>query len=80
VNKARVQVDVATARIAPHNPMTDDGMVHLYDPLLGTVEAARTAELVSRLPQYNQLVRVFTDERSAIGPLHDVTRRVLAAR
>ena len=33
VHGARVEVDVAIARIAPQNPMTDDGMVRIYDPL-----------------------------------------------
>src|ERR1700675_3857697 len=53
----RVEVDVAIARIAPQNPMTDDGMVRIYDPLNDTIEAARTTELVGRLPQQNQVMR-----------------------
>jgi HD superfamily phosphohydrolase len=75
---ARVQVDVVSAKIAPHNPMAEDGMVSLYDPLEGTVEHRRTAELVARLPQYNQLVRVFTDDRAAIAPLYESSRAALA--
>jgi hypothetical protein len=74
---ARVEVDVAIARIAPQNPMTDDGMVRIYDPLNDTIEAARTAELVSRLPQHNQVIRVFTDDISALKTVRDAVKTVL---
>ena len=73
---ARVEVDVAIARIAPQNPMTDDGMVRIYDPLNDTIEAARAAELVARLPQHNQVIRVFTDDVSALRTVHDAVETV----
>lgn len=74
---ARIEVDVATARIAPLNPMTDDGMVNIYDPLTGTVEHARAKALVARLPQHNQVVRVFTDSAAALRGVHDAAARAL---
>ena len=75
---AQLEVDVAIARIAPQNPMTDDGMVRIYDPLNDTIEAARTAELVSRLPQHNQVIRVFTDDVSAsLQTVRDAVKAVL---
>ncbi len=72
-----VEVDVAAARIAPHNPMTEHGFVHIYDPLQGTVVQARIAELVQRLPQYNQVVRVFTDDETALDAVRGAAQRVL---
>jgi hypothetical protein len=74
---ARVEVDVAIARIAPQNPMTDDGMVRIYDPLNGTIEAARATELVARLPQHNQVIRVFTDDLSALQTVRDAAKAVI---
>ena len=76
--RARVEVDVAIARIAPQNPMTDDGMVRIYDPLNDTIEAARAAELVARLPQHNQVIRVFTDDVSALQTVRDAVNAVVA--
>jgi HD superfamily phosphohydrolase len=73
----RVEVDVATARVAPHNPMTENGMVNIYDPLTDTVEHARTAAMVARLPQYNQVVRVFIDSVDALRAVHDAAAAVL---
>jgi hypothetical protein len=75
---ARVEVDVAIARIAPQNPMTDDGMVRIYDPLNDTIEAARAAELVARLPQHNQVIRVFTDDATALRTVRDAVKAVIA--
>jgi HD superfamily phosphohydrolase len=74
---ARIEIDVATARVAPHNPMTDTGMVNIYDPLTGTVEHARAAELVARLPQHNQIVRVFTDRLEQVAAVHDAAAAAL---
>jgi HD superfamily phosphohydrolase len=71
------EVDVASTSIAPENPMTEDGMVAIFDPLQGTVEHSRTRELVARLPQYNQLVRVFTNQADAVHALHAATRAAL---
>ncbi|MFN2452072.1 MAG: hypothetical protein ABR541_06950, partial [Candidatus Dormibacteria bacterium] len=59
------------------NPMTDDGMVVIYDPLQQQVEKSRTRELVARLPQYNQLVRIFTDDAGAMGTLERAARCAL---
>jgi hypothetical protein len=59
-----------SAKIAPHNPMADHGFVALYDPIKGAVERTHTADMIERLPQHNQLVRVFTDDVSAIPALH----------
>ena len=73
----RIEVDIATARVAPHNPMTDSGMVNIYDPITETVEHARTAALVARLPQYNRVVRVFTDRIDALRAVHDVSAAAL---
>jgi HD superfamily phosphohydrolase len=75
---ARVHVDIVSARIAPHNPMADHGFVVLYDPIKGTIERTRTAEIIERLPQHNQLVRVFTDSVDAIAALHAASRRLLS--
>ncbi len=74
---ARVEVDVAIARIAPQNPMTDDGMVRIYDPLNDTIDVERTAELVARLPQHNQVIRVFTDDATSLRTVHDAVETVL---
>ena len=76
--RARIHVDVVSARIAPHNPMADHGFVVLFDPIQGTVERTRTAEIIERLPQHNQLVRVFTDNVDAIAELHAATRLLLS--
>jgi len=62
-------VDIASASVAPQNPMHDDGMVAIWDPLQGSVVHSRTAELVARLPQYSQLVRVFTNQAGAVSAL-----------
>jgi HD superfamily phosphohydrolase len=72
------EVDVASARIAPENPMTDDGLVAIYDPLEETVEHSRTVELVARLPRHNQLLRIFTNDESALPALHAAARQALA--
>jgi HD superfamily phosphohydrolase len=74
---ARFEIDVASARVAPENPMTDDGMVAIYDPLETTVEHSRTTELVARLPEHNQLVRVFTRDEEALPSLHIAARAAL---
>jgi HD superfamily phosphohydrolase len=73
----RFEIDVASARVAPENPMTDDGMVSIYDPLEETVERSRTTELVARLPEHNQMVRVFTNEEDALPALHHAARAAL---
>ena len=75
---ARVQVDVVSAKIAPHNPMADHGFVALYDPIKGTVERHHTADMIERLPQHNQMVRVFTDDVRAIPDLHRAAQRLLS--
>ena len=72
-----IEIDVASARVAPENPMTDDGMVSIYDPLEETVERSRTIELVARLPEYNRLLRVFTNDEAALPALHNAARAVL---
>ncbi len=77
LRSTRFEIDVASARVAPENPMTDDGMVSIYDPLEETVEHSRTMELVSRLPAHNQLVRVFTNDESARSALHNAARAAL---
>ena len=74
---ARLEVDIATARVAPHNPLTEHGFVHIYDPLQGTIEERRVAELVSRLPQYNRVVRVFTDDAGKVAAIHRAARDAL---
>jgi HD superfamily phosphohydrolase len=71
------EVDVASARVAPENPLTDNGLVAIYDPLEGTVEHSRAIELLARLPKHNQLVRVFTNEESAVPALHAAAREAL---
>lgn len=75
--RGRVEVDVVTARIAPLNPMTETGFVVLYDPLTGNVERTRAASLIERLPQHNQLLRVFTNDAGCIPGLHAAARRLL---
>jgi uncharacterized protein len=79
IQGARIEVDVATARVAPHNPMTESGMVNIYDPLSATVEHERTAEMLARLPQHNQVVRIFTDRADALRAVHDAAARALHA-
>jgi HD superfamily phosphohydrolase len=76
--RARVQVDVVSAKIAPENPMADHGFVAMYDPIKGTVERTHTAEMIARLPQHNQLVRVFTDDIDSIPALHRAIQEVLS--
>jgi hypothetical protein len=49
----------------------------MYDPITGTVERTHTAEMIERLPQHNQLVRVFTDEVDAIPALDRAIRQLL---
>jgi HD superfamily phosphohydrolase len=78
VAHARVQVDVVSAKIAPHNPMADHGFVAMYDPIKGTVERTQTAEMIERLPQHNQLVRVFTDDVDSIPALHTAIQLLLS--
>ncbi|HEY6379959.1 MAG TPA: HD domain-containing protein [Candidatus Dormibacteraeota bacterium] len=63
---AHFVVDLASASVAPANPMTEDGFVAIYDPLRERVERSRTVELVARLPRYSQLLRVFTDDHAAV--------------
>ncbi len=75
--RARVQVDVVSAKIAPENPMADHGFVAMYDPIRGTVERTHTADMIARLPQHNQLVRVFTDDVGAIPRLHTAILQLL---
>ena len=74
----RFVVDVASATVTSYNPMAEDGLVAIYDPLLDRVEHSRTAELVARLPQFSQQVRVFSNDEDALGPLHEAARRALA--
>ncbi|MFN2582790.1 MAG: HD domain-containing protein [Candidatus Dormibacteria bacterium] len=76
---ARIEVDVAAARVAPHNPMTEHGFVHIYDPLEGVVQERRITELVSRLPQFTQVVRVFTDDADAVRAVHDAAQEAIEA-
>ena len=57
--------------------MADHGFVAMYDPIKGTVERTHTAEMIERLPQHNQLVRVFTDDVDAIPALDRAIRRLL---
>jgi hypothetical protein len=71
------EVDVASARVAPENPLTDNGLVAIYDPLESTVEQSRAVELLARLPKHNQLIRVFTNEESAVPALHAAARQAL---
>jgi HD superfamily phosphohydrolase len=66
----RFEVDVASISVAPQNPMAEDGMVAIWDPLRGEVLHSRTTELVARLPQHSLQVRVFTDDESALAALN----------
>jgi uncharacterized protein len=72
-----VEVDIASARTAPHNPMTENGMVNVFDPLSDSVEHARTAAIIERLPQYNQVVRVFSSNVAQLRELHDAAGKAL---
>ena len=76
---ATIEVDVATTRVAPQNPMTDDGLVRIYDPARQAAEPARAAELAKRLPQYNQVVRIFTDDASAVAAIRTAAQKALRA-
>jgi len=40
--------------------------------------AARAAELVARLPQHNQVIRVFIDDVSALRTVRDAVKSVIA--
>jgi HD superfamily phosphohydrolase len=70
-------VDVATASVAPSNPLDPTGMVAIYDPLRDSVERSRTDELVARLPQHNVIVRVFVDDDAQADAVNSAARRVL---
>ena len=74
---ARLEIDVATARVAPQNPLTEHGFVHIYDPLERTIEERRVAELVLRLPQHNRVVRVFTDDARTVRAIHRAAKEAL---
>ena len=74
INPDDVQIDVASATVAPQNPMDEDGFVAIYDPLSGDIERTRTAEVMSRLPQYNRMIRVFTKDKTRLQSLHDAVR------
>jgi hypothetical protein len=74
----RFVVDVAIASVAPANPMDPGGFVTVYDPLRDRVERGRADALVARLPQHNQVVRVFTDDEGASEVLHTATEAALA--
>jgi HD superfamily phosphohydrolase len=76
---ARFVVDVASTTVVSQNPMADNGMVAIYDPLLDRVEQSHAAELLARLPHYSQLVRVFSRDEDALTALHDAARSALAA-
>jgi hypothetical protein len=58
--------------------MTEDGMIAIYDPLHKTIVRSQTKELVARLPRYNQMVRIFTNDDSAVDLLRDVSEKVFA--
>ena len=77
LQRVAFEVDVASARVAPENPLTDNGLVAIYDPLEDTVEQSRANELLARLPKHNQLVRVFTNDESAVTELHAAARDAL---
>ncbi len=79
VARARVEVDVVWARIAPLNPMAEHGFVAMYDPIKGAVQRTSTVEMIERLPQHNQVVRVFTDDVSAIPDLYAASRELLGS-
>jgi HD superfamily phosphohydrolase len=74
----RFEVDVASISVAPQNPMAEDGMVAIWDPLRGEVVHSRTAELVARLPQHSLQIRVFTDDDSAVPALNAAADRALS--
>ena len=61
---ARFEVDVAAATVTSHNPMAEDGLVAIYDPLEGRVVRSQTQELVARLPRHSRVVRVFVADDS----------------
>ena len=74
---ARIQVDIVSAKIAPYNPMAEHGFVAMYDPIKGTVERHHTAEMIERLPQHNQMVRVFTDSVDAVPALYAASQELM---
>ena len=74
----RFEVDVASISVAPQNPMAEDGMVAIWDPLRGEVLHSRTEELVARLPQHSLQIRVFTDDESALAALNTAADRALS--
>ena len=74
----RFEVDVASISVAPQNPMAEDGMVAIWDPLRGEVLHSRTEELVARLPQHSLQIRVFTDDESALAALNAAADRALS--
>ncbi len=72
-------VDIATASVAPKNPLDPGGFVAVYDPLRDRVERGRADALVARLPQHSQVVRVFTDTEGASEALHAAAQAALAS-
>lgn len=75
--RARFVVDVASAAVAPTNPMDADGLVAVYDPLLDRVERSRTTELLARLPRHRPVVRIYSDDPAALEALGEAGRQVL---
>lgn len=70
-------VDVAAASVASYNPMHEKGLLSIYDPMENSIVHSRTAELVARLPQYNQMVRIFTKDQKVLPALSTASRKVL---
>jgi HD superfamily phosphohydrolase len=79
LDAAQFVVDVASANVVSQNPMAEDGMVAIYDPLLDRIEHSHTVELLARLPQHSQMVRVFTRDEGILGALGNAARQVLSA-
>ncbi len=79
-----LEVDVASTDPRPVNPLTDDRVLDLYDPIRGTVHRPGAVDLLTRLlPLRTTILRVYTDnpaardavraaaERARVGPAGD---------
>jgi uncharacterized protein len=72
------EVDVASLDARPHDPAADRYSVLLFDPLDGSLRPDAAAQMMTRLPMRNSLVRVFTLEEAHAAALRQVTESVLS--
>ena len=72
------EVDVASLDARPHDPAADRYSVLLFDPLDGSLRPDAAAQMMTRLPMRNSLVRVFTLDEAHAAALRQATESVLS--